>query len=200
MNLRRLSSVLLLALTLAVTALTAARADEAWQLDGSHTSATFSVAHMGVSRVRGDFTEIAGSGKYDGKNIESASVEAIIQVSSIDTRNSRRDGHLKGADFFDVAKFPTITFKSKRFRPTTGRKFQLTGDLTIHGVTKTVVLSGEFSPVIKDPFGKTRVGAEATTTINRKDFGLTWSPAVEGGGIVVGEDVDITIAVEFVKP
>lgn len=200
MNLPRLSSILLVSLTVALTALTSARADDAWQLDGSHTSATFSVTHMGVSRVRGDFTEIGGTGKYDGKNIESASVEAVIAVASIDTRNSRRDGHLKGADFFDASKFPTITFKSKRFRPTTERKFQLTGDLTIHGVTKTVVLSGQFSPVIKDPFGKTRVGAEATTTINRKDFGLTWSPAVEGGGIVVGEDVDISIAVEFVKP
>lgn len=200
MNLRRLSSLMLVSLFVALAALAPARAEDTWQLDGSHTSASFSVTHMGVSRVRGDFTEIGGSGAYDGKNIESASVEATIQVASIDTRNARRDSHLKSVDFFDAKKFPTITFKSKRFRPTTGRKFQLTGDLTIHGVTKTVVLSGEFSPVIKDPFGKTRVGAEATTMINRKDFGLTWSPAVEGGGIVVGEDVDITIAVEFVKP
>lgn len=189
----------IITLAVALACVSPLRAGESWQLDSAHTNVTFSVAHMGVSRVSGSFRDTSGSGSFDGKTVGSAQVEAIIQTASVDTRNEKRDGHLKGADFLDVQKFPTITFKSKRFRQTSGRKFQLTGDLTVHGVTKTVVLGGEFSEVIKDPFGKTRVGATASTTINRKDFGLGWNKIMESGGLLVGEDVLITIEVEFVK-
>lgn len=191
--------LLLLTVTIALALCGPVAAEPRWTLDTAHSSVSFSVAHMGVSRVRGDFTDFSGSGRYDGADIGSASVEAVVRVASVDTRNAKRDEHLKGADFFDAQQFPTISFTSKRFRRTSGQRFQLTGDLTIHGVTRTVVLGGEFSPVIKDTFGKTRVGAQASTTINRKDFGLTWSRTMESGGLLVGEEVEITLAVEFVR-
>jgi len=153
---------------------------------------------MMISSVKGEFTKITGRAVYDPEKPESLSAEATIDVNTINTREPDRDNHLKSADFFDVAKFPTITFKSKR--ATKGPDgLKLTGDLTIHGVTREVTLDVEGpTPPLKDPWGFTRVGASATTRINRKDFGLTWNQALEAGGVLVGDEVKITVDVELV--
>jgi polyisoprenoid-binding protein YceI len=169
-----------------------------WNIDPAHSSAQFSVRHMMISSVKGEFTKITGRAVYDPEKPESLSAEATIDVNTINTREPDRDNHLKSADFFDVAKFPTITFKSKR--ATKGPDgLKLTGDLTIHGVTREVTLDVEGpTPPLKDPWGFTRVGASATTRINRKDFGLTWNQALEAGGVLVGDEVKITVDVELV--
>jgi len=170
-----------------------------WEIDSAHSRAAFSVRHLGISNVTGEFTKVTGTALYDGTNVGTASVQALIDVSTINTREAKRDEHLKSADFFDAAKYPTITFKSKRLRPTTPGKFQLTGDLTLHGVTKTVVLSGEVTKTVKDPWGNTRFGATASGQINRQDFGLTWNKTMDSGGVVVGDEVTLTLDVELVQ-
>lgn len=176
-----------------------AQAEPTWNLDTSHSRVAFSVRHLGISNVTGEFSGVTGSGQFDGKNLDKAKVDATIDVNTINTRDAKRDAHLKAADFFDAAKYPTMSFHSKRFRAMAGGKFSLTGDLTMHGVTKTVVLDGVSTAAVKDPWGNTRVGATATTRVNRQDFGLTWSKALETGALVVGNDVDITLDLEFVQ-
>jgi len=168
---------------------------ETWQIDPNHTAAQFSVRHMGISTVRGAFTKVSGSSQYDPSNPGKTSVEATIDAASVDTRVSMRDDDLRSANYFDVAKYPMITFKSKSAEPAGEGKLKLVGDLTIHGVTKEVVLpvDGPSAPVT-DPRGNTHVGASASTTINRKDFG------VGGASSMVGEDIAITIDVELVRP
>jgi len=168
---------------------------ETWQIDPNHTAAQFSVRHMGISTVRGAFTKVSGSAQYDPSNPGKTSVEATIDAASVDTRVSMRDDDLRSANYFDVAKYPMITFKSKSAEPAGEGKLKLVGDLTIHGVTKEVVLpvDGPSAPVT-DPRGNTHVGASASTTINRKDFG------VGGASSMVGEDIAITIDVELVRP
>ncbi len=170
-----------------------------WNIDPAHSNAQFSVRHMMISNVRGEFTKVSGKAQFDQHNSSGGfSVEAVIDVNTINTREPDRDKHLKSPDFFDAEKYPTITFKS------TGAEnspdgLKLTGDLTIHGVTREVTLDVEGpTPPTKDPWGNTRIGASATTKINRKDFGLTWNQALETGGILVGEEVKITIDVELV--
>lgn len=171
-----------------------------WKIDTAHSSAGFSVRHMMVSNVRGRFPKVKGSAVYDGKKIKSIEVNAIINAASIDTDDEKRDKHLKGKDFFNVEKFPKITFKSKKVKKGKKGTFKLFGDLTMHGVTKPVVLEVEGpSKIIKGPFGKTRTGAYATTTINRKDFGITYGGVMDNGGAVVSDDVKITLDVELVK-
>jgi polyisoprenoid-binding protein YceI len=171
----------------------------AWQIDTPHTNAQFAVTHMMVSTVRGQFSKTTGTVVWDGKDFSTASVDVVIDAASIDTREPRRDDHLRSADFFDVAKFPTLTFKSTRIEAAGSGKLKMTGDLTIHGVTKPVVfdVNGP-SAVLKEQNG-TRVGASATTKISRKDFGLTWNRAIEAGGVVVSDEVAITIDVELVN-
>jgi len=152
---------------------------------------------MMVSNVRGEFTKVSGSVEGDEKAPTQAVINATIDASSINTREEKRDTHLKSADFLDVAKYPTITFKSKRIEPSGTGQFKVTGDLTLHGVTREVVLDvSDVTPPIKDPMGKTRAGAHATTKIDRKDFGINWSKTMDGGGLLVGNDVDISIDVE----
>ncbi|MBM3464101.1 MAG: YceI family protein [Armatimonadetes bacterium] len=192
----RFISTLLLMVLLAAPGLAQG---SAWTLDAAHSRVGFSVRHLGISNVTGEFTRVSGQGTFDGKSIETASVTATIDTTSVNTREAKRDDHLRNADFLDVARYPTMTFKSKRFRKTSGNGFALTGDLTLHGVTRTVVLNGTSTPVVKDPWGSSRVGASATTTINRKDFGLTWNKALESGGLVVAEEVTITLDLEFVR-
>ncbi len=173
-----------------------------WQVDGSHTAAQFSVRHMMVSNVRGEFSKTTGTVQWDGKDFRTAVVDVTIDATTIDTREPRRDAHLKSADFFDVAKYPSITFKSTKIEPVGQGRLRMTGNLTLHGVTKPVVLdvTGP-TPVIKDPYGTLRVGASASTTISRKDFGLVWNAALDGGGVVVGDEVNIAIDIELVaKP
>jgi polyisoprenoid-binding protein YceI len=168
-----------------------------YDLDASHSYVGFSVRHMMVVNQRGNFTKFSGTLKYDDKDPAQSSVEAIIDLASVDTREPKRDEHLRSADFFGVAKFPTMTFRSKKFEKA-GEGFKVTGDLSLHGVTKSVVLDvGALSPESKDPFGNLKVGTSASATISRKDFGLTWNKALETGGIAVGEEVKISLELEF---
>ena len=169
----------------------------AWQIDPAHSNVSFSVRHMMVSNVRGEFTKVSGTVEGDEKTPTQAVINATIDATSINTREAKRDDHLKSADFLDVAKYPTITFKSKKIEPSGAGQFKVTGDLTLHGVTREVVLDvSDVTPPIKDPMGKTRAGAQATTKIDRKDFGINWSKTMDGGGLLVGNDVDISIDVE----
>jgi polyisoprenoid-binding protein YceI len=168
-----------------------------WQIDPAHSNVSFSVRHMMVSNVRGEFTKVSGTVDGDEKTPTQAVINATIDATSINTREAKRDDHLKSADFLDVAKYPTLTFKSKRIEPSGTGQFKVTGDLTLHGVTREVVLDvSDVTPPIKDPMGKTRAGAHASTKIDRKDFGINWSKAMDGGGLLVGNDVDISIDVE----
>ena len=167
-----------------------------WQIDPNHTAAQFSVRHLGVSTVRGAFTKVSGSAQYDPADPSKDTLEATIDTNSVDTRVEMRDNDLRSARFFDVQKYPTITFHSKQTKVASPGKLQMTGDLTIHGVTKEVVLEvdGPTAP-IKDPMGKgLRMGASATTKVNRQDFGVS---ALAGA---IGDDITITIDVELIQP
>ena len=168
-----------------------------WTVDPTHSEAEFKVRHMMVSNVDGSLGAVAGTVVYDDKHPEKSTVEATIDVKGLDTRVEKRDQHLKSPDFFDVAKFPTATFKSTQVKKKGKGKLEVKGDLTMHGVTKPVTLAvvGP-SPAFKDPWGQTHRGFSATTKINREDFGLTWNKAIEGGGFIVGKDVDVTLTLE----
>jgi len=190
-----MSRVALIILTaLGMVAAAAAQAGT-WQIDPNHSSAQFSVRHLGVSTVRGAFTKVSGSAQYDPSDPTKTSLTATIQASSVDTRVEMRDNDLRSPNFLDVQKYPTITFQSKQAKSAGNGKLQITGDLTIHGVTKEVTLDvdGPSAP-IKDPWGNQRIGASASTKINRKDFG------VNGASGVVGDDINITIDVELIQP
>lgn len=171
----------------------------AWTIDGSHTNATFSVRHLMISNVRGEFQKVTGSGTFDPAKPESASFKAEIEVGSISTREPQRDAHLRSADFFDAENFPRITFQSTSVRQA-DKGLELVGDLTIRGTTHEVVLAIEnLTAPSKDPWGNDRVGASATTKIKRSDFKMTWNTALEAGGVVVGDEVKIAIDVELVR-
>jgi len=171
-----------------------------WELDAAHSSVQFAVSHLMVSTVRGTFNKFSGTIELDESDPSKSTVEATIDVASIDTREAKRDEHLKNADFFDVAKYPTITFKSTSVSKTGGGKYRVRGDLTMHGVTKEVSLEASGSPKpFQDPFGNTKLGGAVRGRINRKDFGMTWNKSLDSGGVVVGDEVTITIDVELVK-
>jgi polyisoprenoid-binding protein YceI len=156
---------------------------------------------MMVATVRGEFANTKGTVRWDGKDLASAVVEATIDATTINTREPKRDAHLRSADFFDVEKFPTLTFKSTKVEPVSPGRLRMTGDLTIHGVTRSVVFDVEGpTQAIKDNRGNQRVGASATATINRKDFGLTWNAAIETGGVVVSDEVKILLDVALTQP
>ena len=171
-----------------------------WKIDPAHSAAEFKVKHMMISNVKGKFIGISGTLTYDPGSITAANVEAEVPVATIRTGDEQRDGHLKSADFFDAEKFPTLAFKSTAVRAIGPDENEVTGDLTLHGVTKSVTFAveGPTAPS-KDPWGNERIGLSATTKINRKDFGLTWNTALETGGVLVGEDVAITLDIEFIK-
>lgn len=170
-----------------------------WELDPAHSSAGFSIRHMMIAKVHGGFTKLSGSLKLDRKDLSKSSVEAVIDAASIDTREAKRDEHLRSPDFFDVQKYPSITFKSKRVA-LDGEGFSVVGELSMHGVTKEVTLAVEgLDSEMKDPWGNTKIGASATTKIKRKDFGLNWNAALEAGGVLVGDDVSITLDLQFVR-
>jgi polyisoprenoid-binding protein YceI len=155
---------------------------------------------MMISNVKGQFARVAGSLTHDESNPANSRVEATIEAASIETRDPQRDAHLKSADFFDVEKFPTLTFKSTRVRRVGDGELAVEGDLSIHGITRKVTFSVEGpTPPAKDPWGNSRVAVSATTKINRKDFGLTYNAALETGGILIGDEVTITLDVQFVK-
>jgi polyisoprenoid-binding protein YceI len=170
-----------------------------WKLDEAHTHASFTIRHMVITNVRGDFDKVSGTVILDEKDVTKSKVEAVIDAASIDTRVADRDNHLRSPDFFDVAKYPTITFKSTRVEKAGEGKLKVTGDLTMHGVTKPVTLdvvgpTGE----VKDPYGNARRGIAASATIDRKAWGLTWNKAIEAGP-VVGDEVKLEIEAELVK-
>jgi polyisoprenoid-binding protein YceI len=171
----------------------------AWQIDPAHTAAQFSVKHMMVSTVRGTLGKVTGTIDYDGKSVDSLKADVSIDVTGINTGVDMRDKDLKSANFFEVEKYPTVTFKSKKVESAGAGKFKLVGDLTMHGVTKEVALNVDGpSQVLKQPNGGQRVGASATATVNRKDFGLLYNRAIEAGP-VVGEEIQIQIDIEANK-
>ena len=171
-----------------------------WEFDPDHTGVHFKVRHLMISSVRGEFEKVSGKIVYDEADVTKSSADITIDAGSINTRVVKRDDHLRSPDFLDVAKHPKIAFKSKRVEKAANGLLKMTGDLTIRGVTKEVVLTiGGPTPAVKDPGGNLRVGGQATTTINRKDFGLVWNKAMESGGVVVGDEVEITIDVEIYK-
>jgi polyisoprenoid-binding protein YceI len=180
--------------------LPAAAATSTWQIDPNHSAAQFAVRHLAISTVRGEFTKVSGTVQLDDKDIAKSSVDVTIDAASVDTRVADRDKDLRSERFFDVEKYPTLTFKSTRVEQTEPGKLKVTGDLTIHGVTKRVVLDveGPTTPV-KDPWGNQRAAANATTKVNRQDFGVKWNAKMDNGGLVVGDDVAITIDVELVQ-
>jgi polyisoprenoid-binding protein YceI len=169
-----------------------------WELDPNHTESSFVVKHMMVSNVRGQFGKTTGTIQQDDKDITKSKAEITIDATTIDTRVPKRDAHLKSADFFDVEKFPTITFKSTKITKGEGNTLKAEGDLTIHGVTKPVVLNVEYTPETLAG-GKMVRGLTATTKVNRKDFGLNWNKAIEAGGVMVGDEVAITVEAELHK-
>jgi len=189
-------SRLTLTISIVLAMATAAAAQSgAWQIDPNHSSAQFSVKHLGVSTVRGAFTKVTGTASYDAADPTKDAVDVTIDASSVDTRVQMRDNDLRSPNFLDAQKYPTITFKSKATKSAGGGKLQMIGDLTIHGTTKEVTLDVDGpSAAIKDPWGNQRMGASATTKINRKDFG------VNGASGVVSDDITITIDVELIQP
>jgi polyisoprenoid-binding protein YceI len=192
-----LTSVIAVALLLTLSAAAQDKDKNTWQLDPPHSSAQFSVRHLGVSTVRGAFTKVSGTVHYDAANPGKASIQATIESASVDTRVEMRDNDLRSPRFLDAQKYPTITFQSKKVEPAGAGKLKVTGDLTIHGVTKEVVLDVDGpTPAINDPMGKDRLrmGASATTKINRNDFGITSLPGA------IGDDIAITLDLEMIKP
>jgi len=171
-----------------------------WKLDPAHSVAEFKVKHMMISNVKGQFSGVSGSLLLDEGDITKSQVEATIDVASINTHEPQRDGHLKSEDFFHAEKFPELKFKSTQVTRRRDGELTVVGDLTIRGVTRKVefVVDGPTESA-KDPWGNTRIGLSATTKINRKDFGLTWNAVLEAGGILVGDEVTITLEVQFIK-
>jgi polyisoprenoid-binding protein YceI len=170
-----------------------------YNIDTAHSSAQFKVRHMMIANVKGEFDKLSGAVEFDPANAAVSSVQATIDVNSISTRETDRDNHLKSADFLDVAKFPEITFKSKKVAAS-GGSYKVVGDLTIHGVTKEVTLDVDsVSDEVKDGWGFMRRGTSATTRIDRRDFGLHFNIPMDGGGLVVGDHIDITIDIEMTR-
>jgi polyisoprenoid-binding protein YceI len=171
-----------------------------YQIDSAHTHAQFKVRHLMVSNVKGDFDKVTGTIEYDEANPTASKINIVVDVNSISTREPQRDAHLKSADFFDVEKFPTITFVSTGVVKSGEDSFEVVGNLTIHGVTNTVDLNvEEVTPEVKDPFGLLRRGATAKTTIMRSDFGLHYNSILEAGGVAISDQVHITIDTEFTR-
>ena len=171
-----------------------------YTIDPAHSTAGFKVRHLMVANVRGEFSGVGGTVIYDPANPANSSIDATIDARTIHTRDEQRDAHLKSADFLDVEKYPTITFVSKKVAKVDEGEWKVTGDLTLHGVTKSVTLDVEGpSPEAKDPWGNVKTGASAATKVNRTDFGLVWNAALETGGVLVGEDVHISLELELLR-
>ncbi len=190
----KLSAVVTAALVFSAPLLSAAQ----YEVDNAHSSVGFVIRHL-VSKVRGQFNEYTATFNYDPKAPEKSKVEATIQVKSIDTNIDKRDEHLRSADFFNVAKYPTITFKSKSAKSAGPNKLEVAGDFTMLGVTKPVILMVEATEPSKDPWGGMRTGFTATTTVNRKDFGMVYNKVLDNGGLMLGEDVKVEIEIEGIQ-
>jgi len=195
------SRALALLVASAVTFSASSFAAETWEVDAAHSTARFKIKHMMISNVSGEITGMKGTFTTDGKNLTKLVADVTLDTATINTNNAKRDAHLKSPDFFDAAKNPTITFKSKKVTKGKGKTFKVVGDLTVHGVTKEVTLeNAELTDALKDPWGNMRRAFTARTKINRKDFGLTWNKALETGGVVVGETADIELELEMTQP
>jgi len=185
---------------MSTTPATPATGASTWNIDPVHSMAEFRVRHMMISNVRGRFTGVSGKLAYDGGDPTKSSVEASIEVSTLDTRDPQRDTHLKSPDFFDAEKFPTLTFHSSHVTRKGDGNIIVAGPLTIHGITREVEFEVEGpTPAVKDPWGNTRIGVSASTKIDRREFGLTFNAALETGGVMVGDEVSITLELEFVQ-
>ncbi len=171
-----------------------------WNIDPVHSTAQFKVKHMMISNVKGEFNAVKGTLQLDSSDVTRSTIDVVIDAASINTREPQRDAHLKSPDFLDVEKFPTLEFKSTGVARKQGEDLLVDGDLTIHGVTRQVTLDIESpSEPQKDPWGNLRIGLSGTTKISRKDYGLHWNAALEAGGVLVGEEVTITLDVQFIK-
>ena len=170
-----------------------------WNVDPSHSSVEFAVKHMVISSTKGQFGNYEVEAEVDETNLANSSATVRIDASSINTRDEKRDAHLRSEDFFNVDQYPDIVFVSKRLEPRGGDDYKIVGDLTIRGVTREVALDGEVSGPVKDPWGNQRLGLSAKGKVNRKEFGLTWNAALETGGVLVGDDVKLNIETELVK-
>jgi len=170
-----------------------------WTIDPNHSEVQFKVKHLVISTVTGSFNKFEGSAEAESDDFSNAAIHFTIDVDSIDTNQPQRDGHLKSPDFFDVAKFPSITFTSTSFTPKAGPDYSLKGNLTIKGVTKPVDLAVEFGGVAKDPYGNIKAGFDIVGVVNRKDFGLTWSATTEAGSVMLGDDVKLILSVQLAK-
>jgi len=197
---RRISFIAVCAMLLSLHAGPVNAATSAWQIDPAHTAAQFAVKHMMISTVRGEFKAVTGTITWDNSDVTKSSVNVTIDANTVNTGEPKRDGDLKSDHFFDVAEYPTLTFKSTKVEQAGAGKLRVTGDLTIRGVTKSVVLDVDGpSTSVKDPMGNTRSAISASTRINRQDFGVKWNANMDGGGVVVGDDVNITIDLEMTK-
>ena len=184
----------------AVTGTSQAPSPTQWQIDPAHSAAHFSVRHLMISNVRGEFGKVSGNVVLDPSDLTKSTVEVSVDATTINTREPQRDEHLRSADFFDVANYPAITFRSKQITAAGAGRFKVTGDLTIRGVTRAVTFDVDGpTPPVKDPWGNVRAGVSATAKINRKDFGLVWNALTEAGGVVVGDEVSITFEAELVQ-
>jgi polyisoprenoid-binding protein YceI len=185
----------------AAMCLPAAAGTETYKIDPRHSAAQFAVTHLMISTVRGEFHGVNGTVIVDDKDISKSSVDVTIDATTVDTREPDRDKDLRSSNFFDVAQYPTITFKSTKVEKNGADKLKITGDLTMHGVTKQVVLDASVPKApIKDPWGLQRTAVSATTKINRQDFGVKWNKAVDGGGVVVSDEANINLDVEMIIP
>jgi polyisoprenoid-binding protein YceI len=171
----------------------------AWEVDSTHSQATFSVKHMMISTVKGQFDVLSGKLELDEQHPENSWVEAQVETASINTRDAKRDAHLRSADFFDAETYPIISFKSHKVEPVGNNEYRVTGQLTIHGVTKEEIFHAEYSGQVKDLYGLQRAGFTVKGKINRKDYGLNWNVALETGGVLVGEEVKIEIDLAVVQ-
>jgi polyisoprenoid-binding protein YceI len=195
-----ISKIVVTAGLAAALSLPAAAATSTWNIDPAHSSAQFSVRHLAISTVRGTFSKISGTVQLDESDITKSTVNVSIDVATVDTHEPDRDADLRTDKFFDVAKYPTMTFKSKKVEQVAPGKLKVTGDFTLHGVTKEVVLDVEGpTPPVKDPWGNQRAAVSASTKINRQAYGVKWNATMDNGGVVVGDDVSINLDVEMVK-
>ena len=188
-----------LVLIASIFAITQGASAATYKIDSDHTTVGFKIKHLAISTVTGKFTDFSGTFDFDPKNIAASKATAEVKIPSINTEVKKRDDHLKGPDFFDAAKYPDISFKTNKVESVQGTTFKASGDLTIHGVTKPVTLDVEFGGEAKDPWGNERAAFTASTKIKRSDFGLTWNKTLETGGLLVGDDVTISLEVEGIK-
>lgn len=190
--------LIILAAILAAIGITQAQTTS-WQIDPVHSSITFAVDYMVLTEVTGRFNEFSGTLQQEGEDFTKSSVNLDIKASSINTENEKRDGHLRSPDFFDVQKFPEILFTGKSFERDSANNYQITGDLTMHGITRRIALAAKYAGRAKDPWGNIRQGFKGTARIDRTDFGIKYNSALETGGVLIGKDVSIVLNIQFVR-